>query len=139
MDCGGTSSSCSQRGLQLGQFDFHLNASSSLTSIDPRVLLKLRTRFLLTLHTRFLTVYATGLAGHLCPSRKNIPAVVSICTSSTCQGIRLSSSLVKSSALSSELVRVYRLDDEGSPSYSSVLVRVYWLDDEGAPLGCHRV
>ena len=70
-------------GLHLGQFDFHLNASSSLASIDPGVLLKLRTRFPLTLRTRFLIVYATGLAGHLCTSRKNIPAVVPICTSST--------------------------------------------------------
>ena len=48
---------------------------------------------LLTLCTQLLTVYATGLAGHLCTSR-NIPAMVSICVSSTCQGMRLSSSSV---------------------------------------------
>ena len=47
-------------------------------------------------------------------------APISICRSSICQGIRLSSSLVKSLAL------------------SSVLVRVYWLDGKGSPLVCHR-
>ena len=43
----------------------------------------------------------------------------------TCRSIRLSFSLVKSSALSSVLVRIYLLDDEGSPSCSSVLVKVW--------------
>ena len=107
--------------LHLGQFDFHLHASSSLTSIDPR--------FLLTLHTQFLTVYATRLAGYLCTSRKNIPAMVSICTSSTCQGIRLSSSLMKLSALSSVLVRILARWWKSDTSKPSVLAKVLarWL------------
>ena len=62
--------------------DNHHPGLPSLTSIStplvwlpskPRVLLNLRTRFLLILRNRFHIVYATGLAEHLCTSRKNIP------------------------------------------------------------------
>ena len=45
-------------------------------------------------------------------------------------GRNQTSSLVKSSASSSVLVRVYWLDDKGSPLCSSVMIRVYRLDDE---------
>ena len=65
-------------------------------------------------------------------------ALISICVSSTCRGIMfiiLDRHLVIRSELSvgcnqtSSLVKLSTL--------SSVLVRVYWLDDKGSPLVCH--
>ena len=53
-------------------------------------------------------------------------------------GRNQTSSLVKSSASSLVLVRVYWLDDEGPPSCSSVKVRVYWLDDKGLTPASHQ-
>ena len=40
--------------------------------------------------------------------------------------------LIKLSALSSVLVRVYWLDNKSSISYSLIMVRVNWLDDKRA-------
>ena len=54
-------------------------------------------------------------------------------------GCNQTSSFVKLSALSSVLVKVYGLDDKGSPSGSLVMVRVYWLDNKRALSGYYRV
>ena len=48
------------------------------------------------------------------------------------------SSLVKLSVSSLILVRVYWLDDEGSPSCSLVIVKAYWLDDKSLIPASHQ-
>ena len=84
------------------------------------------------------------MVDHLCglsTRRKNIPLWYLSADRPLVEsvGCNQTSSLVKLSASSLVLVRVYWLDDEGLPLYSSIIVRVYWLDDKGAPSGCHRV
>ena len=54
-------------------------------------------------------------------------------------GCNQTSSLVKLSASLLVWVRVYWLDNKGSPSYSLIIVGVYWLDDKGASSRCHWV
>ena len=54
-------------------------------------------------------------------------------------GCNQTSFLVKLSALLLMFVRVYWLDDKGSPLYLSVIVRVYWLNDKRTLLRYHRV
>ena len=78
-----------------------------------------------------------GLSTH----RKNIPLWYLSADCPLVESVRCNqtSTLVKLSASSLVLVRVYWLDDEGSLLCLSVMVRVYWLDDKRAPLGCHRV
>ena len=54
-------------------------------------------------------------------------------------GCNQTSFLMKLSALSLVLVRVYWLDNKGSSLYLLVMVRVYWLDDKRTLLVCHWV
>ena len=134
-----------QPSSRTSQFDFHFNASilQSLGFSSPSHSTPHRLRHRIDRASMY--------------EPEEYSALVFICRSSTCQGMRFiilerhlvtrseqsvgrnqTSSLVKSSASSSVLVRVYWLDDEGPPSYSSVMVRAYWLDDKGT-LSCSSV
>ena len=78
--------------LHLGQFDFHFNASSSLTSIKPWVIFKLCNWFFLNLCTLFLLTYALRLCHWFGKASIYEPeeysALVSICRSSTYEVMR---------------------------------------------------